>query len=77
MRRKDNLTGQFLVHPGVTKTRCPLSVLWWPAHDVFVQSPTRGSVYWPDTHVERVQGRLDDVIVAIRGASVSDDTSPQ
>lgn len=32
------------------------------AHDTFVQCLSCGSVYWPGTHVERMQELLDDVI---------------
>ena len=47
------------------------------AHDTFVQCPSCGSVYWPGSHVERMQELLEDVLAATRDASDLDADSPQ
>ena len=47
------------------------------AHDTFVQCPTCGSVYWPGSHVERLQELIESVLPATDDASEFDFSSPQ
>jgi hypothetical protein len=47
------------------------------AHDTFMQCPSCDSVYWSGSHVERMQGLIDDVVAATRDASESDANPPQ